>query len=60
MKTKEELPIQQFRITSMGDGKVECPSMVNEPEDKEYMILPYEIKFRLTKWESKHPHFRLI
>jgi hypothetical protein len=58
--TKRELPVQQFNITSTGSGKLECPTMVDKPADKEYIILPYEIKIQLTTWESKHPHFKVV
>ena len=57
--TKIELPIQQFHITSTGHGKIECPDMVVEPPDKKYIILPFGIKIELSKWESKHPHFKV-
>ncbi len=62
-RTNKEIPIQRFYIDSgiSRTGHLECSDMVHNPEDKEYIILPFNIEIKLNeRFEPKKPEFKVI
>ena len=56
-------PAQRFFINNGQpmSGQIECPQMLEEPEYKEWRIVPFDIEIKLTSvFEPGKPSFNVI